>query len=855
MTHCFHCGLPSDEKFSIEIAGRIHFFCCPGCQAVSRLIHQSGFEDFYLHRDQPALKPPPLEHLSDFSIYDDADYQREFVTNLNTESIDVAGAGDQRLARIQIHGMNCSACAWLVEKQLANIDGVTEARVNYSQRTLFLQWNDSSASLSELLTHVSALGFEVSPSRYDKKATQMRGEEKLFLRRIGVAGIGMMQVGMYAMAGYFGASEATLGILRFASLLITTLVVFYAAQPFFAGAARALTHRNLSMDVPVATALGLAYSASLVATWLGLGGTNSAGGQHTEVYFDAVCMFTFFLLLSRYLEFTARSHWQKQRVMANLDDLANLVDKHGNQTAVAIRSLREAQFILVKTGEQFPVDVQIQSVQGGDSDNSIVEINQAQLTGEFAPLTKTIGDEISSGSINVGAPVIAKVLRPFEQSTVAQIQVMVDQAQLHKPHISGLADQISGYFVFTVLLVAAASYFAWLQIAPERAFWIALSVLVVSCPCALSLATPTALTVLMHHLQKRGVLVQNSLALETLEKVDHIVFDKTGTLTRGEFRINSVEDLTGEGRQLQIARAQVLETNSNHPIAKAFYPDSESSKKKPNCTDWRFVDSLGVEALVDGEKMRIGEKTFVGQLVGRQQRNLSDKDTEDSGKLIYLGQEGRWLATFSISDELRPEAKQLVNMLRNSNADNNAFEKTLSIFSGDSSEQVDMVAKALRIQNVEKGINAAEKRAEMASLQQQGHCVLAVGDGINDGPLLAASDVSIAVASAADISKQKADFILLSNDLTAIQELFENAIKGKTVIAQNLAWALTYNLCAIPLAVAGLIPPWLAALGMSASSALVVINAFRARTSHSYSRRADVPDIHTENYRAKTVVS
>lgn len=852
MTECFHCGLPAKERFNAEINGKHRAFCCPGCRAVCEFIQNSNLEDFYNYRDELPLKPPLSTNRGsqqdiDFSIYDDKEYQQDFVTAYEKDN------SSEYVARLQIYGMNCSACAWLIEKQLEKTEGVCRAQVNYSQHTLHVRWKPESTSLSgvrlsNIVEHIYALGFEFSPYRADLQQEQIHHEERQFIRRIGVAGIGMMQVGMYAMAGYFGATQGTDSFLRFASLLITTLVIFYSAQPFFTGAWRALKRMHLTMDVPVSVALGLAYIASLIASW-DVGLNQSSGfsfSSNSETYFDAICMFSFFLLLSRFLEFKARSRWQIQRLTPDHNDYANLIGESGTSTQVASISLKPGQRILVKTGDMFPVDVTLASAQA--------EISQAQLTGEFSPLIKKTGDEISSGSINLEAPVEGVVLRAINHSTLSRIESMVAQAQLHKPHISSLADQISGYFVTGVLFLSLASYLYWLQIDPAQAFWIALSVLVVSCPCALSLATPTALTVLMRHLHSQGILVQNSSALEKLNQIDHIVFDKTGTLTSGEFQIDWMQDFTGEGKEVHLRRAAVLEQKSNHPLAKAFTEFTPTEFDKAlDCSHWRAVPTEGIEASLNGEKVRIGDARFVAELdpdaikidelfqsysnrslqpSESPQRNGSLQPNESPQpnkshpqKLLYLASERQLLAVFALSDQIRPEALTLISQLKNVSKG-----LCLSILSGDNSDQVAQVARNLQITNVHQGLNPAEKLSAINNLQNNGHCVMAVGDGVNDAPLLASADISIAVCNAVDMSKQKADFILTSNDLTAIDGLFKSASKGKAVIVQNLCWALGYNLCAIPLAAMGLVPPWLAALGMSASSAVVVLNAFRAQT-------------------------
>lgn len=859
---CFHCGLPSHHRFDAEINGKTEPFCCPGCKAVANLIHDSGLENFYQYRDKMPLRQPLFANNKDrgeltidsneFEIYNDSDYQSAFVEDAqNSQKTDPIIDGikstdhieSERLARIQIFGMNCSACAWLIEKRLEKFPDISSARINYSQHVLQVRWKPEGIQLSEIVKQIHSLGFDCTPVRDTTEQRTIERENQLFLRRIGVAGIGMMQVGMYAMAGYFGASNGALGVLRFAGLLIATVVIFYSAQPFFTGAWRALCNRHLSMDVPVSIALGLAYGASLIATW------RSSELNINEVYFDAICMFSFFLLLSRYLEFKARSRWQNQNPEAENANRAHLISANGHYQQVPSSKLKIGQRILVKTGDMFPVDVLLTD---GNS-----TISQAQLNGEFTPIKKHQGDEISSGSIQLSAPVEAEVLQTVNYSALSRIRSLVENAQMHKPAISSIADRISGYFVFSVLILATSTYLYWLQTDQKQAFWIALSVLVVSCPCALSLATPTALTVLMNHLRVRGILVKNPKALEKMDQIDHVIFDKTGTLTKGQFQIEQVFDFTGEGKQTHLQRAIALEAQSNHPLAQAFSANQHSIIEQAiTIKNWRTDASKGVEAELGKESVRtrLGNKTYLNEICdtglaeNRLEKGTLSNPKEQAVSILYLGQNDELLSVFVIRDSVRPEAANLIEKLHSKLP---SKLSSISLFSGDSSEQVDAIGHQLNISDVRKSMAAEEKFLAMEELQKSGEKVLAVGDGINDAPLLAAADVSIAVCNAIDLSKQTADFVLISDNLNAIDELFISAKKGKKIIQQNLSWALAYNLFAIPLAMMGLVPPWLAALGMSASSAVVVLNAFRAKSTISNpanNRPKGVFNYQTERY-------
>ena len=843
---CFHCGLSADSGIHSEIDGIQRYFCCVGCRAVSELISNSGLSDFYRFREVTAAQPADFaddgyqSEKHELTIYDNPDYQSDFVTALN-ESTQNFGKVN-KLANIQIFGMNCSACAWLIEKRLESFVEVQSAKVNFSQQRLFLEWDSSAAKLSDLLLHIKQLGFKFAPGTDDAAEAEFNRQNQSYLRRLGVAGIGMMQVGMYALSGYLGASDLTLQLLELASLIIATAVIFYSAQPFFRGAWRSIKNQlspagrnasgrfrkgmHLSMDVPVSVALALAYGASLLTVLTDVG---------AEVYFDAVCMFTFFLLISKYLELKARRRWSSQ--INRGDGTCVLVNDDGSQQTVPSKSLKPGDRILIKPGVMFPVDVRIDA-----GEETLCEVSEAQLTGEFSPVKRAMGEIVSAGSINLGAAIEVSVYRTKGQSTLASLKSMVDRAGMNKPVSAGMADNIASYFVTSVLVLAGLSYLFWSSFNPSNAFQIALSVLVVSCPCALSLATPTALTVLMNQLAKRGILVQNSEVLESLHQVDHIIFDKTGTLTLGEFCVEDINYLSGRGLSESIAIAQALEAGSSHPIAKGFenLPESwvtqgitdelsnDGQTKLPlpiKPRNWKAIDAKGIQAEIDGELYRIGEKSFVADMV--EEELLIDSATQDSSqsgaKKIYLGSEREWLASFTLKDQPRPGLAGMMQQLR-------AVLPTAkySIFSGDSSNQVDDIAQQLQIDDFRKSMTAEQKLDALQSIRDSGSTIMVVGDGLNDAPFLSAADISIAVSSAVDLSKQQSDLILLSKHLGILSSLYSLTQKGRSVIKQNICWALCYNLLALPFAILGLVPPWLAAIGMSLSSAVVVLNAFRA---------------------------
>jgi len=795
---CYHCSLtiPKGAEFSTVVEGEKRYFCCPGCQAVAETIIHSGLDGFYKYRFQASQRPDFETEIQNYLAYDLPQLQSEFVTTVVDQN------GESMLqAQFLVEGITCAACVWLIEHHLAAIDGIVLARVNAATGRATLQWQPARLALSKILSAVAAIGYRLSPATEDRQHVLQQKERRLALMRIGVAGFGMMQVGMVAVTIYAGAAGEWLTYWRWISLIIATPVVFFSARPFFAAASRALRNRHLVMDVPVSLAIAFAYSASVWATL-----SNSG-----EVYFDSVSMFTFFLLLGRYLEMSTRH--QNQFGMTRLAQLlpltATRISCDGSSEArevVPVRALAVGDQVVVAAGETIPCDG---IVVAGSS-----RVDEALLTGESHAIEKTAASSVVAGSNNLDSALTITVGATGKGTALSAIERLVESAAAHKPRQVALADRLASWFVGAVLVVATLTALYWYFRQPEHALWVVLSVLVVTCPCALSLATPTAHAAALTRLRRGGLLVINSDVFAALARVTCIVFDKTGTLTEGEPQVTQIVVPGDTSEQFVLEVIAALEQDNRHPIARAFRPWSGAQL----AVDRVAVPSAGVTGLVGGTRYYFGHSGYIAESTRSQPEvNLLP---EGQFSWMALATDDNLVAWVGLSDSVRQSAAAAVKMAQEIGID-------CILLSGDLEQAVTDVAQQLGLRDASGRVTPEQKLARVQQLQAAGEIVLMVGDGINDVPVLSGADISVAMASATDLAQTKADALLLAGDLTLLVSSHRFAQKLQTAIKQNLAWALGYNGLALPLAIMGLVPPWAAAIGMSVSSLVVVANALR----------------------------
>ena len=791
-TPCYHCGLPvpAGSHFQARVLGETRALCCPGCQAVAEAIVKGGLESYYQHRSDTAVNPQalPQELGEELALYDRQDVQQPFVQH----------QGDLASTSLMIEGISCAACGWLIERHLRNVRGVAEASLNLSNHRLNVRWSDSELPLSELLAELRRIGYAAHPYRADEAAERLANENRRSLRQLGVAGLLWMQVMMATMATWpefnLDLSESFFVTLRWTALLLTTPIVFYCCTDFFKGALRDIRTRHLTMDVSVSLAIGGAYVAGIWSTITGQG----------ELYFDAVGMFALFLLAGRYLERRAR-----ERTAAATAQLVNLLpasclrlDAQGHSSRILLSELQLGDQVLVQPGGLIPADGTIISGQSS--------VDESLLTGEYLPLPRGAGDAVTAGTLNVEGPLTIEVQALGDNTRLSAIVRLLERAQADKPKLAELADRVAQWFLLVVLVVATVVGLVWWQIDPQRAFWIVLALLVATCPCALSLATPTALTTATGTLHKLGLLLTRGHVLEGLNQIDTVVFDKTGTLTEGRLTLSAIHPLGALDADACLALAAALENRSEHPIARAF------GRAPLPAESVETVPGLGLVGSVDGRVLRIGQPSFVAEGYGNPPPSIPG----DMGQWLLLGDDHGPLAWLVLDDRLRDDAPALLDACRGRGW------KTL-LLSGDSSPMVGQIAAELGIDQAEGGMTPAAKLARLQALQAQGHRVLMLGDGVNDVPVLAAADISVAMGSATDLAKTSADAVLLSNRLGSLAQSFEVARRSRRIIIENLVWASLYNGLILPFAAIGWVTPLWAALGMSASSLLVVLNALR----------------------------
>ncbi|MFW5824028.1 MAG: heavy metal translocating P-type ATPase, partial [Marinobacter sp.] len=671
---CFHCSEPvrPDSAIVPDPDHPERAFCCHGCAAVFRTIHREGLDTFYDFRTAPAVTPRSLSEA-------DIERLRELDHPVAQEAFVSPVRGGQE-AQLLIGGITCAACIWLLERHLGSYPGVQTFTVNHSTQRARLVWSPEQTRLSELLIAIHELGYTASPYHADEAELTLKQENRSALIRLLVAGIGTMQSMMLAVPLYFEMiselSPESVQLFRWFSLIVATPVVLYSARPFFTNAYRDLRSRHLTMDVPVATAIGLAYLASAWVTFF--------GGD--EVYFESVCMFTFFLSLGRFIEARARYRaGLTGKALGNHQPrVATLLRGTGSEV-VAAHQLRPGDRIRVKPGETLPVDGVI--VSGNST------LNEAALTGEYLPEYHGPGAKVFAGSINGESSLEVEVLRTGNRTRLSGILRILDRVQSERPRIALMADRIAGIFVSRVLIIAPLVWIGWWLAGADNAFDITLSVLVVTCPCALSLATPTALTSATLRLRRLGFLPTRGHTLETLGEIDTVVFDKTGTLTEGRLHLLKVT-LSGELSEQQVlAIAAGLERHSEHPISQVF--DGMAAEPVEQIKN---LLGQGLTGLWQGKPVVIGHRDFVA---GQVESPLVPPD-DNGGIDLWLAVDGRVQACLLIDDRIRAGARETVRALQSRNI-------TTVMLSGDRSSHVDRVAKELGIDQAIGGASPEDK--------------------------------------------------------------------------------------------------------------------------------------------------
>ena len=758
----------------------------------------------------PSPPPSPLLSPTQAAAVDDREQQTAF-----TQWIDDGTGGELGQSRLLLSGMHCTACAGLIEDALCRVEGVRSAEVSGAAQRAVVTWDPARTQVSALIEAVRRAGYGAFPDTGAQAVALATRETRQSIWRLFVAAFCMMQVMMYATPAYVAdpgdITPDMLQLLNWASWVLSIPVIVFAAGPFFRGAWRGLRERRISMDLPVALGIAVTFVASSAATF------NPGGIFGSEVYFDSLTMFVSFLFAARVLEARARQRAAQSLdgVMRRLPDAVERLDAQGQGALVPASALAVGDRVRVHVGQAFAADGRV--VEGRTL------VDEAMLSGESRPVDRMVGDEVSAGCINLSAPVVMQVLQLGAQTRYQRIVSLVERALTERPAFILATDRIAGPFLWAVLALATLAWGAWMFIDPSRALWVAVSVLIVTCPCALSLGAPVALLASAGELARRGILVQRLDALEILTRVQDVVFDKTGTVTEDRLVLANTRvlhrtpDIAGEVLQSLVVG---LAEQSRHPLSRALvqsYPPRDRSVLVLEAVSEQAGQGLEATACFEGRALRarMGAPGWCGvpEGVDMPERPAVWLGLELDGALQPV-------ACFEFDEVLRPDAISGVAGLARAGL-------SLHLFSGDQTASVEAMARRLGITDARARCTPQDKLAGVEALQGEGRVVAMVGDGINDAPVLARADVSIALGTAAALAQARADVIVLSDRIEDLPVLLDTARRTVAIVRQNLRWSLAYNAASVPLALAGWLPPWLAGLGMALSSLVVVLNALR----------------------------
>ncbi len=800
MKNCHHCKqeIPKNINISEEVDNNKYQFCCNGCLGVYLWIKEENLEQYYKVRSS-APKADNID-LAKYELFDLPEiYQKYTYQNLEKQNSENKILTE---VNINIKGIHCPACMWLIEKSLLKNKSIISAQGNASTFSLNVIWDNSKIKLSKILITIARLGYipELNSLGNNKKE-DISKEKRKTIKRLIVSALGMMQVMMFSAGLYVGdwqsIDPAFKSLLQWVSFLVTTPVYFYAGMVFVISAIKAIKNKNLNMDVPVAIAITLAYIFSIYHLLKGQG----------NIYFDTVVMFIFFLSASRYLEVMSR-HKAELYSLQNQAILPEIVIKIKNktQTPILLDLLKVGDIILVKSGETIGADGVVISGK--------TTVNQSLLTGEDKSIIKKIGNEVFAGTLNQEQIITIKVTAVLQNTTLAKTKQLLNKAQIDKPKTAIIADRVAKYIVGFILISTVLSYIVWeFILGSDNSFEIALSVLVATCPCALSLAVPAAYTASANALARNKLFIKNNDVFDKIKNLKHIIFDKTGTLTTSNIKLDKINLFSKKYTEKQILEIVAsMEKNIHHPIANAF---KNFIHQNINVNDVKIISGKGIKANYQQTDIYLGSYNFMQET----EHNLSINNNENNKNLLFLADKKQILASFKLKEQTSTYAKEAISNLSNYN---------LYIASGDSKGKVEKIAKTLGIRNFYHQMLAKDKLDLLKKLRYSNNkpsVVMMVGDGVNDAPVLAGADISIAVADASSLSKSNSDIVLLNNDLRLVYKFIKIAQKTRKVILQNITWAICYNLVAIPLAILGYLPPWVAAIGMSLSSLFVTLNA------------------------------
>ncbi|MBI5642499.1 MAG: heavy metal translocating P-type ATPase [Deltaproteobacteria bacterium] len=806
---CFHCGeaLPA-EALARAFKGEELKFCCNGCRSVCSYIFEAGLEGYYEKRDKKPGAP--------------------FLPKGAAESEDpdfVKKKGGVKEACLIIEGIHCSACIWLIEKVMGKMEGVRSARLNYSTHKLRIEWDASKTSMNEVISKISSIGYGAAP--FDNSNDELlKNKKDDALIRVSVAGFGTL-ASMFLAEGLYGGylwgiDEGFKGFLQWASLLVSIPVVFYSGLPFIKGAYNGLRNRAMTMDMPIAAGALITFFYSVWATVRGSG----------DVYFDSAVMFIFFILIGRYLEAVSKKK-AAERIsrLTSLETTTAVLYRNGLRRAVPLKSIIRGDIIEIRPGDKVPLDGVL--LEGAS------RLDEAMLTGESRPVEKGKDDLIWGGTLNLDGSFLLKVTEVGGFTRISRIKRLIEDAELNKTRIQKMADKIAGYFIPAILSAAVLTFLYWTMYDPPHALVYAVTVLIITCPCALALATPAAILAGSGRAAREGVLIKNNEALELVCKATHIVFDKTGTLTEGRMSVTDIVTLNCMEEEL-LTLVAAIEQYSEHPIGKAICAEARKRGIVFGKAGFKACPGKGVKGVVRNTEIIGAGAIFESTIYAGSSKFMRDEGFEITKELsaseekfnaegktvVYVAREGRAdkeaLGLLAVSDPLRAESREAVSNLK-------SMGLRVTILSGDKRAVAEAVGEAIGVTDVVAELLPEDKEKAIRKLKAKGEAVIMVGDGVNDGPALAASDIGIAMGSGTDLAISSADIVLLSNNPLKVVKAIDISRKTFRAIKENLWLSVLYNLVFMPLAAFGFIVPVIAAVAMPLSSLAVIGNSIRNR--------------------------
>lgn len=802
---CFHCGLSiaADADFHSQFDGKLRDFCCFGCQSVCEAIFQAGLQGYYQRTPQGTLLAPPPLPPKDIEMYDLDEVQQDFVSC----------QGVIRDTHLLVEGIHCAACVWLIERGMMRISGVQSANVNLAGKRLHLRWDSQRVKLSTLIAALAKIDYAGVP--YDPEVAEgvMKKTNRALLFRLFFAGFAMMNLTLISVALYSGADQGQFrSFFHWMGFALATPTLLYSAFPFYKGAWGGLRNGRLTMDLPIAIGLSVTYLYSFYVTLLGSTG---------EVYFDTVTNLTFVILVGRYLEgmFRHQAVTATNRLM-DLQPRVATVMQDGGEKITPIRGVKVGAHVLIKPGYKVPVDGII--LEGHSS------VDESMLSGESAPVSKSVGMMVSTGTLNVNGALLVEVRSTLQNTMLAKIIRLVEEAQASKAPIQRIADMIVPWFILVTLICATLTFWFWHAQSFEMALMAATSVLIITCPCALGMATPMSIAVASGLGSKYGILVKNGLVLETLSKVTHFVFDKTGTLTEGKMSVAQLRVTAEANAEQVLTSAAAVERYSEHSVARAIVGEAEKHQlnyREVPVLGFHATPGLGVAAMVQGQEILLGNVEWLKRhdiILNDTLQNQAHEFEAQAMSCVHYAQAKAHLGVIALADQLRGDAQQLVNELRASGI-------AMTLLSGDRKPVAEAIARQLGGMEVIAEVMPQDKDQVIQRLQKAGAVVAMVGDGINDAPALIRADVGIALGSGTDVSVESADIVLMHNELNKVRQATLLSRRTLLTIKQNIGLSFVYNAIMVPLAMMGHVTPLVAAITMPISSLLVIGNAARIR--------------------------